>query len=189
MAGCNGPTSDAEVDAFSALQYLTTQPFVIPDRVAVLGFSLGGVAGLGDVESNVWEQIYHAKFRGAVAFCRACAGDCGNVGAPTLILIGEKDDWAWAYACRDMVDDAHKKGAPIELIVDPMPLPISTSQRPSHLKFLAIIWPTSKSDSTRRKAGAKFPSRRVGATEFSGGNPFGQVRRSRLYSPTRVQNS
>jgi dienelactone hydrolase len=119
MAGCNGPTSDDAVDAFSALKYLTTKPFVIPDRVAVLGSSLGGVAAVGDVESNLWEQMYHAKFRGAVAFYPSCTGDSGIVSVPTLIVIGEKDDWAWANACREMAEDANKKGAPIKLVVYP----------------------------------------------------------------------
>lgn len=119
IAACNGPTSADEVDAFSALQYLATKSFVIPDRVAVLGSSLGGIAAVGDVESNLWQRIYHMKFRGAVAFYPSCTGDSGNVSVPTLILIGEKDDWAWARACRDMVEDANKKGAPIKLIVYP----------------------------------------------------------------------
>ncbi len=119
MAGCNGPTSGDEVDAFSALQYLTTKPFVIPDRVAVLGSSLGGIAAVADVERNLWEQMYHAKFRGAVAFYPTCTGDSGKVSVPTLILIGDKDDWAWAQSCRDMVEEANKKGAPIKLIVYP----------------------------------------------------------------------
>ena len=119
MTGCNGPTSGDEVDAFTALQYLTTKPYVTPDRVAVVGFSLGGVAAVGDAESNMWEQMYHTRFRGAVAFYPSCTGDSGEVTVPTLILIGERDDWAWADACRDMVDDASKKGAPIRLIVYP----------------------------------------------------------------------
>jgi dienelactone hydrolase len=119
MTGCNGPTSDDEADAFSALQYLTTKSFVIADRVAVLGFSLGGIAAVGDVESSLWERIYHARFRGAVALYPTCTGDSGNVTVPTLILIGEKDDWAWADACRDMVEGASKKGGPIRLIVYP----------------------------------------------------------------------
>jgi dienelactone hydrolase len=119
MAGCNGPTSGDEVDAFTALQYLTTQPFAIPDRVVVIGFSLGGIAAVGDVERNLWEQMYHAKFRGAVAFYPSCTGGSGNVSAPTLILISEKDDWAWAQACKNMVEGANKKVAPIKLIVSP----------------------------------------------------------------------
>ena len=43
----------------------------------------------------------------------------GPFPAPTLILIGEKDDWAWAQACRDMVADAAKQGVAIKLVVYP----------------------------------------------------------------------
>ncbi len=113
------PTSDDEADAFSAPQYLTTTPFVISDRVAVLSSSLGGIAAVGDVERNIWEQMYQAKFRGAVAFYSSCTGDSGIVSVPTLILIGEKDDWAWAHACREMVENANRKSPPIKLVVYP----------------------------------------------------------------------
>ncbi len=98
--GCNGPMVDVGGDGFAALHYLATLPFVLPDRVAVLGSSLGGIAALGDVENNALEPDQHLKFHAAVAFYPSCTGDSGQVDAPTLILIGEKDDWAWAQACR-----------------------------------------------------------------------------------------
>ena len=39
--------------------------------------------------------------------------------APTLILIGEADDWTPAERCRDMVAHARPDGAPIALTVYP----------------------------------------------------------------------
>ena len=192
MADCNGPTSGVEVDAFSALQYLTTKPFVIPDRVAVLGSSLGGVAAVGDVERNLWQQMYHVKFRGAVAFYPTCTGDSGMVSVPTLILIGEKDDWAWAHACREMTENATKKGAPIKLVVYPnathdfdVPATGPYQILGHHMAY------DPEANSRRREAGAEFPSRRAEPTGFGSGNPFGQVSicacttvwRGRYYGP------
>ncbi len=56
LTSCNnGAVSDDTIDAFAALQYLTAQPFVLADRVTVLGFSLGGIAALGVVERNSFE--------------------------------------------------------------------------------------------------------------------------------------
>jgi dienelactone hydrolase len=65
------------------------------------------------------QPLLHAKFSGAVAFYPSCTGDSGMVSVPTLILIGGKDDWAWAHACREMVENADKTGAPIKLVVYP----------------------------------------------------------------------
>jgi dienelactone hydrolase len=118
-AGCTGPAVPSAIDAFAALRYLATQPFVVSDRVAVLGSSFGGMAALGDVENGAPTAPLHDRFRAAVAFYPTCTGDSGMVDAPTLILIGEKDDWAWAQACRDMVADATKRGTAIKLVVYP----------------------------------------------------------------------
>lgn len=119
MTGCPGPTIGTGIDGFAALHYLTAQPYVMPDRVAVLGSSLGGIGALGDVENDAPEPGRDGTFHAAVAFYPSCAGDSGRVHVPTLILIGEKDDWAWAQACRDMVADAARRGAPINLVVYP----------------------------------------------------------------------
>jgi dienelactone hydrolase len=119
LTACNGLAAAGSVDAFLALQYLAHLPFIAADRISVLGSSLGGIAALGDVEPNTYEQIYHVKFQGAVAYYPTCSGDNGLVEAPALIVIGERDDWAWAQACRDMVARAAEVGAPLRLVVYP----------------------------------------------------------------------
>jgi dienelactone hydrolase len=120
LTTCSGlAASGGSVDAYLALQYLAQQPFIAPGQIAVLGSSLGGVAALGDVEPNSYEQIYHVKFRGAVAYYPTCTGDNGMVEVPTLVIMGERDDWAWPQACRDMVARAVKQGAPLHLTVYP----------------------------------------------------------------------
>ncbi len=125
---CNsGAPVDLAFDAYRALSFLVRQPFVDPDRVAVLGFSQGAWLALASVEHGAIEQTSRNKFRAAVAFYPKCLGSKGDMTVPTLILIGELDDWAPAQECRNMVegrDDwgisrTHGQGVPVRLIVYP----------------------------------------------------------------------
>jgi dienelactone hydrolase len=114
-------------DAYRALNFLAQQPSVDPARVAVLGFSQGGWLALSSVERGIIEQISHNKFRAAIAFYPPCLGFKGNMTVPTLVLIGELDDWTLAKECRNMVEGRDDwgisrqkgEGAPIRLIVYP----------------------------------------------------------------------
>jgi len=98
-----------------------------PSRVAVLGFSQGAWQALSSVERGILEQTSPNKFRAAVAFYPHCLGFKGNMTVPTLILIGELDDWTLAKECRNMVDGRDdwgisrksNQGVPIKLVVYP----------------------------------------------------------------------
>ena len=122
-----GRPDDLFSDAYRALNYLVQQPFVDPKRVAVVGFSQGGWITLWSVERGGIEKASENKFRAAVAFYPPCAGFRSAMAVPTLILIGESDDWTSADACRKMVageDDlgtSRRKtdGAPIQIVVYP----------------------------------------------------------------------
>ena len=52
-----------------------------------------------------------AQFKAAVAFYPTCPAD-GTMTIPTLILIGELDDWTRAVGCTGMMKDAHRRGQP-----------------------------------------------------------------------------
>jgi dienelactone hydrolase len=117
--------SDGDVgeafDAYAALDWLAGQKSVDPDRIALLGFSMGGMATLDGVEAGVGaiEKTEKRHFRAAVAYYPVCRYRAGVMTVPTLILIGDKDDWTPAQRCRDMMARRAGKGAPVRLVVYP----------------------------------------------------------------------
>lgn len=91
-------------DAFQALRFLKTQPFVRADDIAVMGFSLGGISVLASLErGSITEKISPNKFRAGIAFYPDCAASSGVMTVPTLVLVGELDDWTPASSCQAMV--------------------------------------------------------------------------------------
>lgn len=123
----SGAVVDLAFDAYRALGYLVRQRFVDPDRIAVLGFSQGAWQALTSVERGIIEQTSPNKFRAAIGFYPHCLGFKGDMTVPTLVLIGELDDWSPAAECRNMVDGRDDwgisrqkdQGIPIKLIVYP----------------------------------------------------------------------
>jgi dienelactone hydrolase len=90
------------VDAYAALSFLAAQSFVDQSRIAAIGYSMGGIAALAAVEQGGFEREARQKFRAAVAYYPACQANAGVMTVPTLILIGDRDDWTPADACRKM---------------------------------------------------------------------------------------
>jgi len=125
---CTGPMPPSTLhDAYRALNFLAGQSSVDPGRVAVVGFSQGGMLALLSVERGEIERSAENKFRAAVGFYPPCAGLKGNMTVPTLILIGEFDDWTPARECRNLAEGRDDwgisrekgKGIPIEINVYP----------------------------------------------------------------------
>jgi dienelactone hydrolase len=123
----SGAPVDLAFDAYRALGYLVQQSYADPARIAVLGFSQGAGQALSSVERGVLELLAPNKFRAAIGFYPYCLGLNGNMTVPTLILIGELDDWTPALECRNMVEGRDDwgisrqkgQGVPIKLIVYP----------------------------------------------------------------------
>jgi len=118
---CNSPDGGlAEAfDAYAALDWLVQQSYVDPDRVGLIGFSMGGGAALDAVTSGVIESKKPHRFRTAIAYYPWCKNRDGSTTVPTLILIGDQDDWTSASWCQQMVADPDRKGSPIDLVVYP----------------------------------------------------------------------
>jgi dienelactone hydrolase len=123
----SGATMDMAHDAYRALEFLVSQPFVDPARVAAIGFSQGGWLALASVEHGIIEKLSKNKFRSAAAFYPPCMRLKGNMTVPTLVLVGELDDWTPALECRKLaegrddygVSRSKENGIPLKLIVYP----------------------------------------------------------------------
>jgi dienelactone hydrolase len=118
-SGCGGGFRDQPFDAYAALSYLSQLDFVDPARVAVLGQSMGGAAVLYAADRDLVAQYFDEHFRAAIAYYPGCGIPAALMTAPTLVLIGEADDWNPAERCREMVKHARPDGAPITLTVYP----------------------------------------------------------------------
>jgi dienelactone hydrolase len=122
----NATPHDVDRDAYRALNFLVRLAFVDPSRVAVLGFGRGGATALRSVEHGPFEKTSPNKFGAAIAFYPPCSSFKGYMTMPTLVLIGDLDDWTPAEECRKMVDgrdtwgiSRQERDAPVKLIVYP----------------------------------------------------------------------
>lgn len=132
-------------DAYGALALLRTLPYVDGKRIGIMGGSHGGWTTLAamyvpSVANNPLIQVKRDGFAAGIALYPNCAapygtwattranGDTGpavsHTGvyqpiAPLLILIGEKDDWTPAQACRWLADESRQRGYPVEIKIYP----------------------------------------------------------------------
>jgi dienelactone hydrolase len=128
-------------DAYAALAFLRTLPYVTGQRVGLMGGSHGGTTTLATLVTQDTEPRPPAPqpgFGAAVALYPGCAARLGSwrvtrqaggrgpitgyVGvymptSPLLILIGEKDDWTPAEPCRRLAQLAQEAGYPVAIKV------------------------------------------------------------------------
>jgi dienelactone hydrolase len=108
-------------DAFGALLFFSKQPYVDKKRVALLGFSAGGIATL-DVLKRKKVQIVDIpptlEFRAGIAFY-PCFGASLDSTKPILVLNGELDDWSRERVCRSMVNLRPPSASSIRLVIFP----------------------------------------------------------------------
>jgi dienelactone hydrolase len=127
-SACNNEQIPPDLfDAYSALMFLRASPFVIAERIAVMGVSAGGTRTLWSVERGFVERQFREKFRAAIALYPQCFSVTGRITVPTLILVGERDEWTRAADCRELArraaggDNASEDSdrAPLRLVVYP----------------------------------------------------------------------
>ena len=111
-------------DAFAALDYLRTRPEIDARRVALIGFSYGGmVATLAEFE-QVAESFAPdgARFAAHVAFyapCLATFEDARATGAPLLMLYGGRDASVDAERCAEVAAQVVAGGGRVDTAVYP----------------------------------------------------------------------
>ena len=106
------------LDAHGALAYLQGLPFVDRARIGVVGWSHGGNSALAAVNSAGITARLPERFQASIAFYPYCHGG-GNFDLPTLILLGEADDWTPVRRCQEFKARSKNGGATIELIAFP----------------------------------------------------------------------
>lgn len=112
-------------DAYAALAYLQSQPFVRRDRVGLLGWSNGAIAVLStlDQTSQARPSGLAHDFRIGIAFYPACTWLANQGGwrpvAKITILVGESDDWTPAPPCLRLAEQTRAHPLPLDVVVYP----------------------------------------------------------------------
>jgi dienelactone hydrolase len=113
-------------DAYGALQFLQSQPFVRADRIALMGWSHGGSTTLWTIADSAPARpalLPKGDFAAAVAFYPGCLAMASSrhwsTHIATLVLQGAADDWAPAAPCEAAEARARKAGLPVQLVVYP----------------------------------------------------------------------
>jgi dienelactone hydrolase len=112
-------------DAYGALRVLATHPRIDAGRVALMGFSHGGILTLG--ASTAWARETFAPdgrpaFRAFFPFfpyCNTIYPERERVSAPLRIHIGELDDWTPAASCVRLVETLKASGQNAAITVYP----------------------------------------------------------------------
>lgn len=91
-------------DTYGALVYLAQRAEIDPARIAVMGFSNGGLATINALVPGLSDPA-RPRFAAGIALYPDCSGYIGlKLSAPLLILIGEKDDWTPVAVCQRLID-------------------------------------------------------------------------------------
>lgn len=110
----------ADVQATRA--WVQQQSWAIGERLALVGWSTGGITALWAVRPRLVPKDGKPDFRSAVAFypgCRRLANAAWSARVPTLILIGGADDQVTPRACQQMVAGTKGRSARVVLHVYP----------------------------------------------------------------------
>jgi dienelactone hydrolase len=111
-------------DAYAALRFLASRSEIDETRVALVGFSYGGMAATYAVYAQIAERLAPEgrRFVGHVAFYAPCIvrfDDSRTTGAPVLMLAGAEDEIVDRERCAEVADDLRSGGSAVETIVYP----------------------------------------------------------------------
>ena len=110
-------------DAVAARRWLQTRSDIRPNMIALLGWSGGGSTVLAAVRRDRRPGDDKPDFTRAAAFYPSCRiqSESPTFAArmPTLILMGDADDWTPAAPCGYLAKAAQARGEKVELVVYP----------------------------------------------------------------------
>ncbi|MGJ4998581.1 dienelactone hydrolase family protein [Bradyrhizobium sp. HKCCYLS3077] len=135
---CTRPAPDRQADAWGAIAYLASLPFVDRTRIGVVGSSQGGIAAMRLASTHdvkIYDVPESLTFKVAVAYYPRCGSASKWLAVPTLILIGDKDDWTPAQDCQQWMSLRPDKGAPVKLEVYPGAYHAFDTPRPGRSYF------------------------------------------------------
>jgi dienelactone hydrolase len=115
---CGGKDDADETGAARAtLAWLQKQPYVIPDRLGVVGFSMGADAALSLIDTH--DAAPPAGLRVAAAYYPSCEDRDGLVSVPVAIFDGDADKVTPAAPCAAMAHAGAAAGKPITITTYP----------------------------------------------------------------------
>lgn len=112
-------------DAYAALAWLDRQPAIDGERVALIGFSYGGMTTVFAAYRQVAELLAGLegpRFAAHIAFYGPCIARLRNVrttGAPVLFLAGGRDAIVDQDRCKEIQDDLRRGGSHVENVLYP----------------------------------------------------------------------
>jgi dienelactone hydrolase len=112
------------IDAYRGLALLQTHPRIDGTRIAIVGWSKGGMVADWAARAHYREMLgpEGPPFAAHAAFYPWCGEQQLPVrltGAPLLVLVGERDDWTGAAPCADHVRRLRETGYAAKLVVYP----------------------------------------------------------------------
>ncbi|MCF3932267.1 dienelactone hydrolase family protein [Acuticoccus sp. M5D2P5] len=106
-------------DAFATLDWLADRPEIDADRVALIGFSYGGMSSIYAAYRQVVDTYRPDNaFAAHVAFYGPCIArfeDATTTGAPILMLWGDQDEIMDSEACETLAGDLRNGGSAVTI--------------------------------------------------------------------------
>ena len=109
------------VDAFRALDMLAKHPRIDPNRIAVMGFSMGGLPAVYSSSERFWKMYGSDKvqFAAHIGVYNSCnlvfRGEEKVTGKPIRLFKGAADEFGVIEPCREYVSRLKQAGADIAL--------------------------------------------------------------------------
>ncbi|MEM6761820.1 MAG: dienelactone hydrolase family protein [Pseudomonadota bacterium] len=108
----------ALADAFATKAWLAARPDIDGSRIAIMGFSYGGMSATYAAYRQVVETYGAEPFAAHVAYYGPCIArfeDVSTTSAPVLMLWGDQDDIMDAQACEATAADLREGGSDVTI--------------------------------------------------------------------------